>query len=95
MGDVPFTHYLRPDGRRREVLVDRPAEISAQADAIIAVGFRFECEELMDGTVSLTIAGDEDDVEIELCPNGPAVLAAVDRMISRFAAHLAKQQVAA
>jgi hypothetical protein len=88
MADIHFTQYLRPDGRRAEVLIDRPSEIAALAERIIDHGFRFECEHLMTGHASLTIADDEDDHDIEVVTNGPDVPAAVDRMIKRFAAKI-------
>jgi hypothetical protein len=90
MAEIAFTQYLRPSGRRETVRIDRPDEIAAKAQRILAAGFCFECEVLMDGHVSFTIAGDEDDVEIEVVPNGPDVPAAIDRMINRFSNHLSK-----
>ena len=90
MAEIEFTQYIRPDGRTASVLIDRPADVAAKAEKIIAAGFVFECEVLMNGAVSFTIAGDEDDVEIEVVPNGPGIPAAIDRMINRFSEHLSK-----
>ena len=86
MTAIPFTQYLMPDGRAAEVSIDRPDEIAAKAQRIIAKGYRFECEMLSDRqTISLTITDpDEGDVEIEVVENGPDVPLAVDRMIERF-----------
>ncbi|HEY1980720.1 MAG TPA: hypothetical protein VGH13_11585 [Xanthobacteraceae bacterium] len=90
MADIPFTQYLMPNGRRSPVTIDRPDDIAAKAQAIIERGYRFECEMLSDySTVSLTIADDDDDHEIEVVPNGPEVPTAIDRMIERFATKLA------
>jgi hypothetical protein len=84
---IPFTQYMRPDGRPVSVSVNRPSDIAEKAAAIIARGLVFECEELADGTVSLTITDpDEGDVDIELVPNGPGVPAAVDRLVLRQSA---------
>lgn len=88
MADIPFTQYLRPNGRRAEVSIDRPAEIATLADRIIERGFRFECEHLSTGHASLTIANDDDDHDIEVVTNGPDVPVAVDRMVRRFAAKI-------
>lgn len=88
MADIPFTQYLRPDGRRTAVTIDRPAEISDLAEQIIKAGFRFECEHLSTGHVSFTIAGEDDDADIEVVTNGPDVPVAIDRMVKRFAAKL-------
>lgn len=84
--DIPFTQYLMPNGRQEAVVIDRPAPIAEKAQAIIAKGFRFECEMLSDmRSVSLTITDpDEGDLEIEVVPNGPEVPVAIDRMIERF-----------
>ena len=88
MADIPFTQFMMPHGRKSEVTIDRPDEIAAKAQRIIAKGLRFECEMLSDyRTVSLSITDpDEGDMDIEVVPNGPEVPAAIDRMIQRFAA---------
>jgi hypothetical protein len=88
MVDIPFTQYMRPDGRRVEVLIGRPSEIAALASRIIERGFLFECEHLTTGHVSFTIAGPDDDEDIEVVSNGPEVPVAVDRMVKRFAAKI-------
>lgn len=86
MADIPFTQFLMPDGRESQVTIDRPDDIAAKAQEIIAAGYRFECEMLSDyTTISLTITDpDEGDVEIEIVPNGPEVPVAIDNMIKRF-----------
>jgi len=82
--DVKFTQYLMPDGRQQQVVIDRPNEVVDKADELNRLGFRFELEMLSDyRTVSLTVAKDDEDVEIELCDNGPEIPAAVDRLIER------------
>ena len=81
---IPFTQYMRPSGRPMPTSIQRPADIAAKAEAIMARGLVFECEMLADGTISLTITDpDEGDVDIELVRNGPDVPAAVDRLILR------------
>ena len=83
---VPFTQYLRPDGRPIPVWIDRPDHIAERAREIIAAGFQFEIEILMTGDVSMTIHNVEDgeDVAIEVCANGPDVVLAVDRLVKNF-----------
>lgn len=84
---IPFTQYMRPDGRAVPVRIARPVEIAEKAQAIIARGLCFECEHLTTGDVSLTITDpDEGDVDIEVVANGPEVPAAVDRLILRQSA---------
>ena len=81
---IPFTQYMRPDGRRVEVSIERPEEICKKAEAIINAGYCFEIEVLTTGLVSMTISDDEADHDMEIVDNGPGVPVAVDRMINRF-----------
>lgn len=90
---IPFIQYLRPNGRRAEVSIDRPGEIETLAHAFIGKGGRFECEELTTGHASLTavfmLEDGEDDVAIEVVKNGPAVPEAVDRLVRNATAAIA------
>jgi hypothetical protein len=83
---IPFTQYLRPDGRRAQVEIDMPEEIERKAQQIIAAGYVFEVEHLTTGHASLTIADPSkgEDVAIEVVPNGPAVPDAVERLVRSF-----------
>lgn len=56
MTAIPFIQYIRPNGRAIDVTIERPATIGVLANKLIAAGYRFECEVLMDNTVSLTIS---------------------------------------
>lgn len=87
---IPFTQFLRPDGAVRSMRVDRPPDIEALVQRIIGFGYRFECEELATGQVSLTVTDpvEEEDIEVELSENGPPVLEAVDRLVRKAAAQL-------
>lgn len=83
---IPFTQYLRPDGRKRDTSIERPDEVFTKAKAVIKAGGRFEIEELQDGTVSMTVEHPDAEEEGQsvshlLCPNGPAVPATVDRLV--------------
>lgn len=86
---IPFTQFIRPNGRRKLVHIERPPEIEAKAQQIIDSGLRFECEHL--GVppglpdISLTITHPQKGyLAIELCCNGPAVPLAVDKLIMEF-----------
>lgn len=81
---IPFTQYLRPDGRRVSVSIERPKRIELLAQAIIAAGYRFECEHLTTGHASLTVSDDKGDYMHEVVANGPLVPDAVDRLVTRF-----------
>lgn len=84
MANIYFTQYLRPDGRKSAVKIDRPDHIAKAADFIRSNGFRFEIEELTTGEVSMTISDDHDDYHRMLCPNGPEVPATVDELVKTF-----------
>lgn len=89
---IPFTQYLRPDGRRQQVSVERSPEIEAIAQEIRAKGYVFTCEVLLTGQVSLAVESpheDEGDIDIEIVQNGPGVGEAVDKLVKRVikAAH--------
>lgn len=85
--EIPFTQYMLPSGHLKEVSIERPDEVVRRAEALIARGYRFECEMLTDmQTVSLTVVDpdDEGDIAIELCKNGPGLLGlAVDRLVDQ------------
>lgn len=80
---IPFTQYKLPNGHPVPVAIDRPAEIEAMADRFIQAGGRYECEMLTTGEVSFTAVKDEEDIEIEVCENGPLVRDAVDAIVRR------------
>lgn len=90
---IPFTQYLLPNGRRSHIEIERPADIEAMAERFMRSGGRFECEVLRDlETVSLTAArkvdGEDQDIAIELCKNGPDVVDAVDQLVRNAAAYI-------
>lgn len=95
---IAFTQYLRPDGRPRPVLIDRPADVEAAAARFVAAGGKYECEELATGEVALTavLTLDEKegpkDVASEVCANGPPVLEAVDSLVRVSLKHIKREQ---
>ena len=96
---IPFTQYVLPHGRRRDEVIERPAEIEALAQKFIDAGGRYECEVLTTGEVSFTAVlcdddGDERDIEIEICANGPAVRDAVDALVLKSVTHIAAHALA-
>ncbi len=82
---VPFTQYLRPNGRKREISIDLPEEVEALARRFIEGGGWFEVEELTTGHVSLTacaiVDNEPQDIAIRVVPNGPGVAEAVEAII--------------
>jgi len=83
--EIPFTQYKLPHGRTESVSIERYGQVARKAEQIIAKGLHFECEILPTGEVSLTITDEkEGDLAIELCPNGPEVNQAIDKLIAEF-----------
>jgi hypothetical protein len=80
---IPFTQYLRPDGRKRSTGIELDPQVEAIAERFIESGGRYECEELTTGHASFTAVKYGDDVAIEVCMNGPGVPAAVERLVRK------------
>jgi hypothetical protein len=85
---IPFTQYLRPDGRERAVEVDMPLPIEHLAFTFIKAGGRYECEELRTGSVVFTAVYGDDDIAMEICQNGPDVPYAVEMIVRKSIAFL-------
>ncbi len=92
---IEFTQYMLPDGRTKQIHIDRPSDIEEKARAITNAGFHFECEFLTTGEISFTIADREkqDDVALEFSENGPEVLDAVDKLITDFHTALLREDL--
>lgn len=88
---IPFTQYLRPNGLKRDVSIDRPTEIEALAFQFIERGGWFEVEELPSRDASLTacfvVDGEPADIAIRVVPNGPGVAEAVDSLVQEAASY--------
>lgn len=84
--EIPFTEYVRPNGRRRQLqwlTTDRT--LHAKAEAIIASGFVFEIERLGGDAVSATITHPEaGDMAHCLAHNDKRLTAAITDMIEKF-----------
>lgn len=89
---IIFIQYLRPNGRRHMIQIDRKPEIEALAKLVENKGCRFECEVLGDGkdTVSFTVfdMSKDEDIAIVLVPNGVKVPDAVDDLVMKAAKKL-------
>jgi len=78
---IPFTQYLRPDGRKRRIEMTVVGGVAEAADRILRHGWVFEVEELTTGDASLTVSDGEEDVATEVVPNGPEVPVAIERLV--------------
>lgn len=84
---IPFTQFLMPNGRQVSVTIERPDSLAPLVSELLERKVRFEIEMLSTGLISMEAMRDEESLAAEICPNGPEVLLAVDRMIR--AAHAA------
>jgi hypothetical protein len=84
MTAIPFTQFLRPDGRTVQVSIERPANILAKAEAILLAGYHFEIEMLATGEIHMTVGEGDEDFDGEICTNDEAVPATVDILVNRF-----------
>lgn len=80
---IPFTQFLKPDGRKRSVEIDRPAKIEDMATKLYLAGYRFEIEVLQTDEINMETLDSQGELVCgEICANGPPVEQAVDRMIT-------------
>lgn len=97
MPEIPFTQFLRPEGKPTLTYIDVPLEIELLAVRFIEEGGRFTSELLRDNvTVSLcaefTIDGELQDIASTLAPNGPPVVEAVHQLVREAYVWLQKTQ---
>ena len=50
---------------------------------MIEAGYYFEAEVLLNGEVSITISNEDEDIDIELVPNGPLIQSKMEDMLRR------------
>lgn len=90
---IEFTQFVLPRGERKQTWIERDDDIEALAERFVAGGGWFECEVLTTGHASLTACmnreNGDNDIEIEVVPNGPGVGEAVDRLVKRAVKHIA------
>lgn len=85
MAEIPFTQYMRPDGRPMQTSIVVRRDIYEKAKDIINQGNVFECEVLTTGQISLTITDPEEgDIAIRVVSNGPEVVQAVYSLVEEF-----------
>lgn len=82
---VPFTQYLLPNGRTKQVAFGVTGETAVKARSILDKGCKFEAEMLPTGMVSLSVSDGEQDIAIEVTPNGPEIPEAVVRLVEAAA----------
>ena len=87
---IQFTQFLRPNGRRALVTIERAGDVEADASLLSSFGARLEIEELRTGLVSIEILADNPAepeephcLAHELVANGPGVPDAVDTAVRK------------
>lgn len=93
MKTIEFTQYLLPDGRKKSITMDAPADIAGMANTVKERGGVFEAEILTTDEVSLTVLYNEEDIAIEVVPNGPGIGEAVARLVKSALTHLNGEEV--
>ena len=79
---IPFTQYLRPNGRKRQEFFQVDGQTAVDATRLLDAGLVFEVEVLTTNEVSLTVSNGETDIAIEISKNGIEVLDAVARLMT-------------
>lgn len=82
---IMFTQFLRPNGKKSIVEIDRPTDIDKMARDLVMMGYNFEIEVLMDDRIHMTVSNEDGDLRSRICENGPSLPKCVDDMI--IAAH--------
>lgn len=80
---IPFTQFLRPNGKSVPTEIEMPPDIEKMAQELIAKGYKFEIEELNTNEVHMdcSLPGADGPVALELSDNGPAIIDAVKRLV--------------
>ena len=79
---IPFTQFLRPNGRPRQVAIAMPDDLENIAWKLIGRGARFEIEVLTTGEIYMEcLAKDSLLLANQLCTNGPPVVEAIKELL--------------
>lgn len=77
--------FLLPHGNKRSQTTELDEALLEDYNHMRESGAMFHAEILQTGEVSITISHEEEDVDIEVVPNGPQVQEAMERMLRRRA----------
>ena len=78
---VPFTQYIRPNGKIRAVLFPTTAEVQKKANEINDAGFLLTVEDIGNSLVNVCICDDDRDYVNEVKQNNSTLPAQIDNMI--------------
>ena len=85
MIETKWTQFHLPDGRQTTETFHVADRLAPQVEFIAEMGWELQCEILRTGEISLTVFDPKtlEDLDIELCRNGPEVPSAIDRLLAR------------
>jgi hypothetical protein len=78
---IPFTQYLLPNGRKKDVSIDMPSDVEIDAFYLISKGCHFDIEMLTTGAISMTCEQGDEIVSIEICNNDNSTIAGVQKLV--------------
>lgn len=84
MPKIPFIQYLKPNGGKRPIYIDRPEHVATKAAFIRQHGFHLAIEILTTEEISMTVSDRWGDYAFQVVDNGPPVPPAVDHLILNF-----------
>lgn len=80
---VDIIQFMKPNGNQKATTAELPDEFVKNYTEMRDACCRFEAEVLRTDEVSITISNKTRDVDIEVVENGPAVQAAMIKMLER------------
>lgn len=82
MKDIHFKQFLFPDGREKDVIIERPEPIVDRASVLMDNGFSLEIEN-NEGQIWMSCVNHETEQSFDrFVENGPEVPTAIDAMIN-------------
>lgn len=81
---VPITQFVRPHGKRIDVIAEVDGSLSGKVAAILKAGLRFTAEAIDENHVALCIENNEEDLAIEIAPNAPGIILELEKLIKDF-----------
>lgn len=82
--DLTVTQFMRPDGRRKPIVLQIPDDCEAKVKELQACGCEITCEQMMNGQAVQYISHNEGDFAIEMSSSGKDADAALLKMIRGF-----------
>ena len=81
--EVDVMQFVLPHGQQKPCKTDLPIATQEAYQDMLAHGCRFEAEVLTTGAVSVTISNADEDVDMSITDNGPAVPQGMCDMLNR------------